>query len=46
MTTTNQSADKIASKHNLTKARSEAIVEAVFESIIAVGWEIIQHLVD
>jgi DNA-binding protein HU-beta len=35
MTTTNEIAEKIASEHNLTKAQSKAIVEAVFAAITA-----------
>ncbi|AVA23811.1 DNA-binding HU domain-containing protein (plasmid) [Rhizobium sp. NXC24] len=35
MTTTNEIADKIAADHNLTKAQSKAVVEAVFASITA-----------
>ncbi len=35
MTTTNEIADKIASDHNLTKAQSKTIVEAVIASITA-----------
>nr|WP_281402339.1 HU family DNA-binding protein [Rhizobium leucaenae] len=35
MTTTNEIADKIATEHNLTKAQSKAVVEAVFASITA-----------
>lgn len=33
MTTTNEIAEKIAADHNLTKAQSKAVVEAVFASI-------------
>ncbi|MCG5481991.1 MULTISPECIES: HU family DNA-binding protein [Hyphomicrobiales] len=33
MTTTNEIADKIAADHQLTKAQSKAIVEAVFREI-------------
>ncbi|SEI22755.1 DNA-binding protein HU-beta [Rhizobium tibeticum] len=33
MTTTNEIADKIATKHSLTKAQSKAIVAAVFAAI-------------
>jgi DNA-binding protein HU-beta len=35
MTTTNEIADKIAAEHQLTKAQSKAIVEAVFGAITA-----------
>lgn len=33
MTTTNEIADEIAADHNLTKAQSKAVVEAVFSAI-------------
>ncbi|AYG64348.1 HU family DNA-binding protein [Rhizobium jaguaris] len=35
MTTTNEIAEKIAADHNLSKAQSKTIVEAVFASITA-----------